>query len=636
MALANGTRLVGATVRADGGPRHHRCAVRGRLGGRGEVNRRDTKLDRDVAVKVLPAPSRCGIAWASVKTGLYRHGQGRAGRNLWRRPEHLVDRHDLDRPEVQRADARLDRLQVADNHDDYPIRLHVLLRDALHVGRRHRLDVLHVLREIVVGQMVNERVLEAPGYVAGGLEGARVSERHVVLRARQLFGRHRLENRVQLVEKLLQCFHRFVGLHAGGREERTCAQAHFERRAGAVRVPVHLTQVVVQAGGEGAAEDRVHHGDGEIVRRGSRHANRSDADLRLRRARLVDQIHLPRRGRLDRRQLFCGGRTGRLPSAEALLEERHHLVGRYIADGEQRRVIGTKHRRVEGAQIVGRERLDRFGRPHLQRAVAVTFTVQDARERGRRNGRRIVARLQQAGEPLLALALQLVFRERRTQRHVGHDRQRFGKPRDRHVQTHGGRVGGRRRSKSGAEAIDRVGDLERGPRAGAFLEHCGGQAREAVFARRIVGGAAERDEVHLRNRHFVHLDDPYRQTVRQLLLLNRRKPKRRRWSRLRRMRAVGRLRAGYRGCEENKRERNESSYLFHKLVCGRRPSDRPARAGPKNRPCRYGFGDPLSGSTINSTRLSSGRNCAAAALTSFTEITRYRPRSSLNQSGSPV
>src|SRR5439155_15145356 len=137
------------------------------------------------------------------------------------------------------------------------------------------------------------------------------------------------------------------------------------------------------------------------------------------------------------------------------------------------------------------------------------------------------------------------------------------------------------------------------------------QAREAVFARRIVGGAAERDEVHLRDRHLVQLDDPHRQAVRQLLLLNRRRSNGGRRSRLRRTRTIGRLLGGERTtaqCDDNGNQR-----------CSH------------NSP--YGF---FSGSTVNSTRLSSGRNCAAAALMSPTDNARYRARSSLNQSGSPV
>src|SRR5262249_30439439 len=104
------------------------------------------------------------------------------------RPEYLVYRHGLDRPEIQRADARLDRLHIADDHDGHPIGVQVFLRDALSVGDGHRLDVLHVLREVVVRQVIDERVFEPPRDVAGGLEGRWIPQRDVILRAGELVG----------------------------------------------------------------------------------------------------------------------------------------------------------------------------------------------------------------------------------------------------------------------------------------------------------------------------------------------------------------------------------------------------------------------------------------------------------------
>ena len=95
--------------------------------------------------------------------------------------------------------------------------------------------------------------------------------------------------------------------------------------------------------------------------------------------------------------------------------------------------------------------------------------------------------------------------------------------------------------RSGAEVIDRVGDLERRSRSRAFLEHGGRQARHAVLAGRIVGGAAEHDEVDLRDRHFVQLDDPDRQAVGELPLLDRGQLERRRRPHGGRLAAVGRL-----------------------------------------------------------------------------------------------
>ena len=78
-----------------------------------------------------------------------------------------------------------------------------------------RLDVLDVLGEVVFRQLVDEHVLEPARDVAGRLETSRVAQRDVVLRARELVGRHRLQNRVQLVEEFLQRFAGLVGLDAG-------------------------------------------------------------------------------------------------------------------------------------------------------------------------------------------------------------------------------------------------------------------------------------------------------------------------------------------------------------------------------------------------------------------------------------
>ena len=191
--------------------------------------------------------------------------------------------------------------------------------------------------------------------------------------------------------------------------------------------------------------------------------------------------------------------------------------------------------------------LERRGGAVDGRAVPVRGAVQHAGERRRVDGGRVVARLQDAGQALLPQPLELVVRERRPERDVGHQRQRIGQPRDRHVQPHGRRVDAGRGGQVGAEEIDRVGELERRARAGALVEHRRRQRRDAELARRIVGAAAQHHEIDLRDRHLVQLDEPDRQAVRQLPLLDRRQLNRRRRAGLRRPRAVGRLGAERRG-----------------------------------------------------------------------------------------
>ena len=76
-----------------------------------------------------------------------------------------------------------------------------------------------------------------------------------------------------------------------------------------------------------------------------------------------------------------------------------------------------------------RERLQRGVGADRAGAVAMRGAEDDARERQRRDRRRVVARLEQRRQPLLAQAIELRLRKRRPQRDVGHERQRGVQPR---------------------------------------------------------------------------------------------------------------------------------------------------------------------------------------------------------------
>ena len=76
-------------------------------------------------------------------------------------------------------------------------------------------------------------------------------------------------------------------------------------------------------------------------------------------------------------------------------------------------------------------------------------------------------------------------------------------------------------------------------RPGAFGQHRRRQARDAVLAARIVGASGHDDQIHLHDRHFVQLDDPDRQAIRELALLDLRQLQRRRRPERRRLGPVG-------------------------------------------------------------------------------------------------
>src|SRR6185369_11711040 len=136
-------------------------------------------------------------AHARFRTRTYNFGRRATGRygppwfcKSWRenwlldggrRSEHVVDGHDRDGPEVQRLDGGLDRRAIAGDDDREPIGRDVLLRDTLHVGRGYPFNPLHVGGVVIVGQSIDERLLEAGGDVARGLEAERITQRDVVL-----------------------------------------------------------------------------------------------------------------------------------------------------------------------------------------------------------------------------------------------------------------------------------------------------------------------------------------------------------------------------------------------------------------------------------------------------------------------
>ena len=91
-----------------------------------------------------------------------------------------------------------------------------------------------------------------------------------------------------------------------------------------------------------------------------------------------------------------------------LLEQRHDRVGRDVAGHDQRRVRRLIHRLVEGPEILGGKALQRRLGPGLAGAVAMRRPEHDARKRERRDLRRIVARLQQRGQPFLPESFEIL------------------------------------------------------------------------------------------------------------------------------------------------------------------------------------------------------------------------------------
>ena len=248
---------------------------------------------------------------------------------------------------------------------------------------------------------------------------------------------------------------------------------------------------------------------------------------------------------------------------------------------------------MEGPKVSCGKRLERGVGAHGPCAVAVCRAEHESRERHRRDALRLVAGLEQRGQPLLPQTVEVGVRKRRPQDDIGHHRQRVGQARHGDVHPHGRGVESARGRERRAEKLNGVGNLQRGSRARAFVEHRGGKARQAELAGRVVPAARADDEVHLHERHLVVLDHPHRQPVGERPLLYRRKGQRGWWTERGRLRSILR----------DERHREAAAERRHHAE---KPSLRGAHLA-------------ASGSTMSSTRRSAGSHRRMAAWMSVGE-----------------
>ena len=114
--------------------------------------------------------------------------------------------------------------------------------------------------------------------------------------------------------------------------------------------------------------------------------------------------------------------------------------------------------------------------------------------------------------------LEPLRRKRWPLRHVGHQRQRLGKPPNRHVQLKRRGIDVARRGEIGEQRVERVGDLDGRSRAGALGEHRRRETRDSIAAARVGIGADRHEQAHLHDGQFVLLDDPDAEAIAQLAL----------------------------------------------------------------------------------------------------------------------
>ena len=232
-----------------------------------------------------------------------------------------------------------------------------------------------------------------------------------------------------------------------------------------------------------------------------------------------------------------GARSG--PVAEGVggqLDDRRVIA---IADRNQRGDRRSNRAPMKCPHIVrGQRRQRRLGAdrrvPVRMRAVK-QFEKRAIGDRGRH-----VAELGQAMQPELAHAGEVGVAQRRPGDHVGEQLQcARGEAAE-----HGDAGDGRVRSDVGvelrAEPRERLVHLDRRAIAAAFVEHVGGERREAFLAGRIGGGAAADEQRERDQRHLGVVHGPDAQAVGQRRLFDRRKAERARRRRRRQAAAIDR------------------------------------------------------------------------------------------------
>ena len=200
-----------------------------------------------------------------------------------------------------------------------------------------------------------------------------------------------------------------VRANARSDPERPGVLAEDELRERAVRVAVRLAQVEVDAAREEPAQDQVHHVERGVVGHRSRRADLGHPQLRLLRARAIDQ-HQPHGRRRERVARAGGGRALR-PRAERLLGERLHVRLADRPGDDQRRVVRHEVLLPEIRQVIAPGGLNRRLGTELDVAVRMVVAVEHAHGDRLRDGVRILPALNQLAQPARPLAIDLLVRE---------------------------------------------------------------------------------------------------------------------------------------------------------------------------------------------------------------------------------
>ena len=364
---------------------------------------------------------------------------------------------------------------------------------------------LDALLDVVVRVAVARDVLEHRQLRAHGLVLPRGGLLQRALGVGQLLLGHSIVDVLELLEELLDGVRRVIGLDPAGGVERTRTSAPGEAAAGAVGPALVLAQVEVDATVERAAQDVVQDEQRIEVGVGRGHRRVADADLGLRRARLVDQVDAS--GASDRiavregRRVGAGRRRLLRPGLEHGTEVLLDAVRIQSADVGHAGTVRHSVLTPEGAYVAdgqlghGRSRSDR--RP-TQHGIAAHQPIEDVRG----DGRGAIGACLDRGQSLLLPAREVAFVEAGLEHDLCQDLDRL-----REVLLEAGEgdldfVFTGRSAQRRAHGVEGLGQLRRAHARGALKEHLGCQRSQTERHGRLVDASGRNGQRELDQRQF--------------------------------------------------------------------------------------------------------------------------------------
>ena len=208
-----------------------------------------------------------------------------------------------------------------------------------------------------------------------------------------------------------------------------------------------------------------------------------DADARLHRIGLVDDHDPARGGRwLDG---IGRGQCPPRPRAERLLRRRERFVARDVANDGEKHVVRNEVLTVERLQIGARQRGERLLRAAPRQPVRVE-PVDEPIEHDIRDVTRVVCVHAQRRQDLVLLPLDLLRRERRIARHIGHQIHADLKRVLHDNRVHEREIGPGAGAKVTTNEINLIGDLLGTPSCGSLIQKRCGEVGHAPLSLRIL------------------------------------------------------------------------------------------------------------------------------------------------------